>query len=104
MYCLLVNHVAEMLAALADLHPDTETELWAQVRRTLQTHADRHGCPPRLAALLAGVPLPAKANLLTRWERKADREAGYVRLPSPLAEAVLSGASRTDDPTPWSAR
>ncbi|MEX2971650.1 IucA/IucC family siderophore biosynthesis protein [Streptomyces sp. C184] len=103
-YCLLVNHVAEMLAALADLHPDTETELWAQVRRTLQTHADRHGCPPRLAALLAGVPLPAKANLLTRWERKADREAGYVRLPSPLAEAVLSGASRTDDTTSWSAR
>lgn len=103
-YCLLVNHVAEMLAALADLHPDTETELWAQVRRTLQTHADRFGCPPRLAALLAGVPLPAKANLLTRWERKADREAGYVRLPSPLAEAVLSGASGTDDTTPWSAR
>ncbi|MEW1751817.1 IucA/IucC family protein [Streptomyces angustmyceticus] len=102
-YCLLVNHVAEMLAALADLHPDTETELWAQVRRTLQTHADRYGCPPRLAALLAGVPLPAKANLLTRWERKADREAGYVRLPSPLAEAVLSGAVRTDDTTPWSA-
>ncbi|MFD0167352.1 IucA/IucC family protein [Streptomyces decoyicus] len=103
-YCLLVNHVAEMLAALADLHPDTETELWAQVRRTLQTHADRYGCPPRLAALLAGVPLPAKANLLTRWERKADREAGYVLLPSPLAEAVLSGAGRTDDTTPWSAR
>ncbi|MGP8303430.1 IucA/IucC family protein [Streptomyces inhibens] len=103
-YCLLVNHVAEMLAALADLHPDTEAELWAQVRRTLATHADRHGCPPRLAALLAGVPLPAKANLLTRWERKADREAGYVLLPSPLAEAVLSGAGRTDDTTPWSAR
>lgn len=103
-YCLLVNHVAEMLAALADLHPGTETELWAQVRRTLQTHADRYGCPPRLAALLAGVPLPAKANLLTRWERKADREAGYVLLPSPLAEAVLSGAVRTDDTTPWSAR
>lgn len=103
-YCLLVNHVAEMLAALADLHPGTEAELWAQVRRTLQSHADRHGCPPRLAALLAGVPLPAKANLLTRWERKADREAGYVLLPSPLAEAVLSGAVRTDDTTPWSAR
>ncbi|MFE0191861.1 IucA/IucC family protein [Streptomyces sp. NPDC058989] len=103
-YCLLVNHVAEMLAALADLHPGTEAELWAQVRRTLATHADRHGCPPRLAALLAGVPLPAKANLLTRWERKADREAGYVLLPSPLAEAVLSGAVRADDTTPWSAR
>ncbi|MFD9304853.1 IucA/IucC family protein [Streptomyces sp. NPDC060048] len=89
-YCLLVNHVAEMLAALADLHPHAEAALWAQVRATLQAYADRHGCPPRLAALLAGVPLPAKANLLTRWERKADRDAGYVRLASPLAEDVLS--------------
>ncbi|MFG2136428.1 IucA/IucC family protein [Streptomyces sp. NPDC048650] len=103
-YCLLVNHVSEMLAALADLHPDSEADLWAQVRRTLQAHADRYGCPPRLAALLAGVPLPAKANLLTRWERKADREAGYVLLPSPLAESVLTGAVRTDDTTSWSAR
>ena len=88
-YCLLVNHVAELLAALADLHPQTEAALWARVRATLQTYADRHGCPPRLAALLAGVPLPAKANLLTRWERRADRDAGYVRLPSPLAEDIL---------------
>ncbi|MDO0909550.1 IucA/IucC family protein [Streptomyces sp. DT2A-34] len=88
-YCLLVNHIAELLAALADLHPEAEAALWARVRETLRTYADRDGCPPRLAALLAGVPLPAKANLLTRWERKADREAGYVRLPSPLAEDIL---------------
>ncbi|MEU6253727.1 IucA/IucC family protein [Streptomyces sp. NPDC047043] len=88
-YCLLVNHVAELLAALADLHPQTEAALWARVRATLEAHADEYGCPPRLAALLAGVPLPAKANLLTRWERKADRDAGYVRLPSPLAEDIL---------------
>ncbi|WP_326732029.1 IucA/IucC family protein [Streptomyces phaeochromogenes] len=88
-YCLLVNHVAELLAALADLHPHAEAALWAEVRVTLQTHADRYGCPPPLAALLAGVPLPAKANLLTRWERKADREAGYVHLPSPLGEDIL---------------
>jgi siderophore synthetase component len=101
-YCLLVNHVAEMLAALADLHPRTETALWARVRGTLLDHSRRHGCPPRLAALLAGVPLPAKTNLLTRWERKADREAGYVRLASPLAEDVLSGAVRDHDT--WSAR
>lgn len=92
-YCLFVNHIAEMLAAVADLHPENEPALWAQVRATLQAYADRHGCPPRLAALLAGVPLPAKANLLTRWERKADRDAGYVRLPSPLAEDVLSEAA-----------
>ncbi|MET7527598.1 IucA/IucC family protein [Streptomyces sp900116325] len=85
LYCLLVNHVAELLAALADLHPRIEPDLWTQVRRTLRSYADRHGCHPRLAALLAGVPLPAKANLLTRWERKADREAGYVRLASPIS-------------------
>ncbi|MCF1593768.1 IucA/IucC family protein [Streptomyces muensis] len=87
-YCLLVNHVAEMLAALADLHPRAEAALWGRVRDTLRAYSERFGCPPRLAALLAGVPLPAKANLLTRWERKADREAGYVRLPSPLAEDI----------------
>lgn len=88
-YCLLVNHVAELLAALADLYPGTEAALWARVRSTLRAYADRCGRTPRLAALLAGVPLPAKANLLTRWERKADREAGYVRLPSPLAADIL---------------
>ncbi|MEU6351436.1 IucA/IucC family protein [Streptomyces sp. NPDC047072] len=93
-YCLLVNHVADLLAALADLHPDAEAALWGRVRAALSTYADRHGCPPRLAALLAGVPLPAKANLLTRWERKADREAGYIRLPSPLAEDILTGSTR----------
>ncbi len=87
-YCLLVNHVAELLAALADPHPHAEAALWAEVRGTLRTYADRYGCPPPLAALLAGVPLPAKANLLTRWERKADREAGYVRLSSPLGEGT----------------
>ncbi|WP_217206817.1 IucA/IucC family siderophore biosynthesis protein [Streptomyces sp. AC550_RSS872] len=88
-YCLLVNHVAEVLAALADLHPRAEAALWGRVHDTLRAYSERFGCPPRLAALLAGVPLPAKANLLTRWERKADREAGYVRLPSPLAADIL---------------
>lgn len=101
-YCLLVNHVAELLAALADLHPHTEPGLWSEVRATVQEFADTHGCPPRLSALLAGVPLPAKANLLTRWERKADRDAGYVRLtsPFPLAEHVRDLGARTD--APWS--
>ncbi|MFD5553554.1 IucA/IucC family protein [Streptomyces sp. NPDC127068] len=101
-YCLFVNHAAEVLAALADLHPDRERALWARLRATVEEYARAHGCPPRLRALLAGVPLPAKANLLARWDRSADRDAGYVHVPSPLAEDVLSGASRTD--TDWSAR
>ncbi|MGW6915259.1 IucA/IucC family protein [Kitasatospora sp. NPDC054939] len=97
-YCLLVNHVAELLAAVADLYPSAESALWGAVRQTLEEYAAEHGCPPRLRGLLAGVPLPAKANLLTRWERKADREAGYVRLPSPLADSADTALRRLQEP------
>jgi siderophore synthetase component len=89
-YCLLVNNAAEILAALADLHPHLEPALWAEVRHVLCEFGDEHGYAPRLRALLAGAPLPAKANLLTRWARRADREARYIRLPSPLAEDILT--------------
>lgn len=87
-YCLLVNNVGDMLAALADACPGAgprlERALWSAVRDTLADHAAAHGRHPRIAALLAGEPLPAKANLLTRWHRTADRTAEYVHLPSPL--------------------
>ncbi|WP_329042421.1 iron transporter [Streptomyces sp. NBC_00178] len=84
-YCLFVNHLAEILAAVADLHPAAEPALWQQVRATLTRSADALGGPAELRRLLAGAPLPAKANLLTRWSRSADRDAGYVRLSSPFA-------------------
>ncbi|MEU5312660.1 IucA/IucC family protein [Streptomyces sp. NPDC021562] len=83
-YCLLVNHTAEMLSALADLDPTLEPALWGLVRDHLAAYARTAAEPPRLRALLSGVPLPAKANLLLRWSRKADRHATYVPLPSPL--------------------
>lgn len=83
-YCLLVNHVAEVLGALADLQPALEPALWGLVRDRIDAYARTAGEPPRLRALLSGVPLPAKANLLLRWARKADRQAHYVHLPSPL--------------------
>ncbi|MDF3291579.1 IucA/IucC family protein [Streptomyces silvisoli] len=84
-YCLLVNHLAELLGALADASPGLEPALWGLVRDHLDSYARTAGDPPRLRALLSGVPLPAKANLLLRWARKADRYATYVPLPSPLA-------------------
>ncbi|CAM5243266.1 MULTISPECIES: IucA/IucC family protein [Streptomyces] len=83
-YCLLVNHAAEVLGALADLDPALEPALWGLVRDHLHAYARTAGQPPRLRALLSGVPLPAKANLLLRWSRKADRHATYVPLTSPL--------------------
>lgn len=97
-YCLLVNHLAEMVAALADRHPRLEPDLWSAVRRVLCERSAAHDDPPALRALVAGVPLPAKANLLTRWGRKADRDAGYVRIVSPLASDLLSEAARVIAP------
>ncbi|WP_436776714.1 IucA/IucC family protein [Yinghuangia sp. YIM S09857] len=104
-YCLVVNHIGEMAAALADLCPAAEPRLWGQVRRVLLDYARDFGCPPPLRALLSGVPLPAKANLMTRWQRAADREAGYVPLPSPLGAAFLDGAHGSDvkEAQPWEA-
>jgi siderophore synthetase component len=100
-YCLIVNNIAEMLGALADLRPSLETTLWTALYDVLDRYAAEYGCPPRLSALLSGVPLPAKANLLTRWERKPDRDAGYVRLASPFAligrVAVIAGADAAGD-------
>ncbi|GAA0585022.1 IucA/IucC family protein [Actinomadura livida] len=80
-YCLVVNHLTEIAAAVADLYPHLERSLW----RTLGTHLAAHDHHPQVRALLAGVPLPAKANLRTRWSRTADRGATYVPVPNPLA-------------------
>ncbi|GAA4240730.1 IucA/IucC family protein [Actinomadura meridiana] len=80
-YCLVVNHLTEIAAAIADLHPVLEKRLWRTARKHFAAH-DRH---PQVRALLAGVPLPAKANLRTRWSRTADRGATYVPTANPLA-------------------
>jgi siderophore synthetase component len=86
LYCLIVNHLDQIAAAIADRCPDPqriETELWDTLRETLAKCAADLGEPARLRALLDGAPLPAKANLRVRWDRAADREAAYLALPSP---------------------
>jgi siderophore synthetase component len=101
-YCLFVNHLAEVAAAIADRAGFArgaecfertlgferalgfERTLWRAARDELTVIAKEHGWPPQLRALLAGVPLPAKANLRVRWARAADREAGYVPVPNPM--------------------
>jgi siderophore synthetase component len=89
-YCLFVNHLAEVAAAIADLCPPLERELWRLARHHVAREAGETSSVPggaaRLRALLAGVPLPAKANLRTRWARDPDREAVYVPVPNPLAD------------------
>lgn len=88
-YCVLVNNVGEMAAAVADLHPPLEPALWDAVRQRLEACAagepgSRLTQLTPLRALLDGAPLPAKANLLTRWARAADRHARYVPAPNPF--------------------
>lgn len=83
-YCLLVNHLAEIAATLAERSPGAADELWPAVRRAIERYANRCGRPPRLAELLAGAPLPAKTNLRARWAQSADRDAEYVWLTNPL--------------------
>ncbi|MEV7011828.1 IucA/IucC family protein [Streptosporangium sp. NPDC051022] len=85
-YCLMVNHLAEVAASLAGT--GSVRELWAVAGGVLAGYAGSLGWPPPLADLLAGAPLPAKANLSVRWARSADRSAGYVPVANPLA--VLS--------------
>jgi siderophore synthetase component len=85
-YCLFVNHLTEIAAAIAGCcaDPDVHGALWRRARDVTADVAAAHGWPPQLRAVLAGVPLPAKANLRTRWARAADRDAGYVQVPNPL--------------------
>ncbi|MEU0572263.1 IucA/IucC family protein, partial [Nonomuraea sp. NPDC005983] len=84
-YCLLVNHLTEIAATVAGDDDALLRELWHIARDVLAGRADALGRPLPLSDLLAGAPLPAKANLGVRWSRAADRAAGYVPIANPLA-------------------
>lgn len=92
-YCLLVNHVATVLGVLVDGAAggeELEHRLWREVGAGLLECRQRDGDLPGepLGAVLAGGPVPAKTNLLTRWHDRADRESGYTPLPLPLSLPV----------------
>ncbi|HEX4813284.1 MAG TPA: IucA/IucC family protein, partial [Nonomuraea sp.] len=84
-YCLLVNHLTEIAATVAGADDGLLRELWGIARGQFAKQAADLGWPLPLSDLLAGAPLPAKANLGVRWARAADRAAGYVPIANPLA-------------------
>ncbi|MEV0389873.1 IucA/IucC family protein [Nonomuraea sp. NPDC050643] len=84
-YCLLVNHLTEIAATLAGQDDGLLRKLWRVAHDLLAGQAADLDRPPPLSDLLAGAPLPAKANLGVRWARAADRAAGYVPIANPLA-------------------
>jgi hypothetical protein len=73
-----------VLAAVADVHPDLEVVLWGRLREALLGWRAENGDAPQLRALLSGVPMPGKANLLLRWAQQGDRAATYVPVGNPL--------------------
>ncbi|MEU9353252.1 IucA/IucC family protein [Streptomyces griseoloalbus] len=79
-YCLLVNHLTEIAAALAEHHPGLDP--WPAVRHELA----RHGLP-EATALLTAPTLPGKTNLLLRWTGADGADARYRPLPNPLLPA-----------------
>lgn len=79
-YCLVVNHLCEIAAALAEHHRGLDP--WPAVRRALARHD-----LPEIPALLASPTLPAKTNLLLRWTGADGADARYRPLPNPLLGA-----------------
>ncbi|MDQ0485322.1 siderophore synthetase component [Streptomyces thermodiastaticus] len=76
-YCLVVNHLMEIAAALADHHPGLDP--WPAVRRELARND-----LPEIPALLTAPTLPAKTNLLLRWTAADGADARYRPLTNPL--------------------
>ncbi|MGW3209694.1 IucA/IucC family protein [Streptomyces sp. NPDC001135] len=77
-YCLVVNHLAEIAAALAEHHPGLDP--WPAARGELARHR-----LPEIPALLGAPTLPGKTNLLLRWTGADGADARYLPLPNPLA-------------------
>ncbi|MFF8971325.1 IucA/IucC family protein [Streptomyces sp. NPDC014995] len=77
-YCLVVNHLTEVAAALAERHPGLDP--WPAARRELRRHD-----LPEAHALLTAPTLPGKTNLLLRWTGADGADARYQPLPNPLA-------------------
>ncbi|MGW5100033.1 IucA/IucC family protein [Streptomyces sp. NPDC004100] len=78
-YCLVVNNLTEIAAALAEHHPGFDP--WPAARRELA----RHGVP-EIPALLTAPSLPGKTNLLLRWTAADGADARYLPLPNPLTD------------------
>jgi staphyloferrin B synthase len=94
-YYVLVNHVGQLVATLAEHLGPSESDLWAVVGQTLSGEAERLGPDPACAPLrrlLGGPELPAKANLRSRF-RQHSEDPLYVGIPNPLVSGRSSGRS-----------
>lgn len=87
-YCLFVNHLGEAMRLLGDDDPQLEAACWAATADAIAAWQRSFGTPESKALLdplLAGGPLPTKTMLLTRFQRRRDRDASYVDVAGPFS-------------------
>ncbi|MBW5486372.1 IucA/IucC family protein [Streptomyces bambusae] len=94
-YCLVVNHLTEIAAALAEQHPQVAPQLWPAARAAFLRHHAEHPLP-EIPELLAAPALPGKTNLLLRWTHADGASARYLPLPNPLRDTGQGFDSGTD--------
>jgi siderophore synthetase component len=82
-YYLLVNHVGQLVATLAEHLDPSESDLWSVVGHVLAGEAVGPAGAP-LRRLLEAPELPAKANLRSRFRQRSE-DPLYVGIPNPLS-------------------
>jgi len=85
-YYVLVNHLGQLIATLAEHGGPAEEQLWSVVAGVLADEAVRHGADRAAAPLrrlLDGAGLPAKANLVSVFEGHGEQPT-WVELANPL--------------------
>lgn len=86
-YCLFINNIVQAIFCIARRESVLEARLWHQVRLTVQQYLAQNNsefAANKLGELLAGKAIPNKANLLTRFLKRADKQAEYTDFPNPL--------------------
>jgi siderophore synthetase component len=89
-YFVLVNHLGQLMATLAEHLGPSEPELWALAGGILADEAVRHGADVAAAPLrdlLDGADLPAKANLVSVLEGHGEHPT-WIAVPNPLRPGV----------------
>ncbi|OZG73146.1 AcsD protein [Hahella sp. CCB-MM4] len=99
-YCLFVNNLSEAVLALTHHHPELAPQMWQMVYEELQMIRKELATPtPELDGLLSGDDIPCKTNFRVRLAGAADKQAGYVQLPSPWHDKFTSKDSgHADNP------
>jgi siderophore synthetase component len=85
---LIVNHLGEAIEHLAKGDRGAEMHLWGLLRNEIQSYRIEtrlEGAECLIENLIHGPTLPAKGNMITRFQRTPDIRASYVGIPNPLA-------------------